>query len=241
MEASTHDRPAPEVGKCLHMLDIYRKAKIHGAIQIYSVDPQGPYKRLADSPSKVVVARSAVELHDAGVKFKKSKSYSLKDISFINGYLSLLVFFVRDINETIFLNAIALEQLHPGTKFEMRSYFFFLACLLKSERDVKLLQSEKIIQSTIACDETSIFKLINHLATDNMIIRPNNSFYVIQQQLDSYHRKNMMRWSKRLRHWRLNLMHTYFKNPWTFLSLVGAGVLLVLTAVQTYYTVYKRN
>lgn len=37
--------------------------------------------------------------------------------------------------------------------------------------------------------------------------------------------------------WRANLLHTYFRSPWAFLSLAAAIFLLVMTIMQTVYTV----
>jgi hypothetical protein len=44
--------------------------------------------------------------------------------------------------------------------------------------------------------------------------------------------------------WRANLVHTYFRSPWAFLSLAAAIFLLVMTIMQTVYTVlpfYQNN
>lgn len=37
--------------------------------------------------------------------------------------------------------------------------------------------------------------------------------------------------------WRANLIHTYFRSPWAFLSLAAAIFLLALTVLQTLYSI----
>jgi hypothetical protein len=39
--------------------------------------------------------------------------------------------------------------------------------------------------------------------------------------------------------WRANLIHTYFQSPWAFLSLAATFFLLVMTIMQTVYTVMQ--
>ena len=39
--------------------------------------------------------------------------------------------------------------------------------------------------------------------------------------------------------WRANLIHTYFRSPWAFLSLAAAVFLLGMTVMQTVYTVLQ--
>ncbi|MCI37508.1 UPF0481 protein, partial [Trifolium medium] len=60
------------------------------------------------------IIRSAVELHEAGIRFKKSKTWSLKDVSFDRGVLRLPTLVVDDTTEYMLLNLIALERLHVG-------------------------------------------------------------------------------------------------------------------------------
>ena len=41
--------------------------------------------------------------------------------------------------------------------------------------------------------------------------------------------------------WRANLVHTYFRNPWTIFSFMAALVLVASTVTQTMVTIYPRK
>ncbi|EEF50158.1 conserved hypothetical protein [Ricinus communis] len=92
---------------------------------------------------------SATELNEAGIRFKKSKTRSLKDISFCGGVLRLLVTMVDDATESTFLNLMALERFHAGAGNEVTSFIFFMDNIIDSERDVAPLHSRGIISEVI--------------------------------------------------------------------------------------------
>jgi hypothetical protein len=44
---------------------------------------------------------------------------------------------------------------------------------------------------------------------------------------------------KRRNRWRASFVKTYLRNPWVFISLVAAAILLVATLLQTVYTIVQ--
>ncbi|KAM7496226.1 hypothetical protein LguiA_020640 [Lonicera macranthoides] len=60
------------------------------------------------------IVRSATELYEAGIRFKKSKTRSLQDISFKGGILRLPPNMADNTTESMFLNQIAFERFHDG-------------------------------------------------------------------------------------------------------------------------------
>ena len=54
----------------------------------------------------------------------------------------------------------------------------------------------------------------------------------VQRMVNDHCRK---RWYR----WRASLVQTYFRNPWVFISLLAAVILLVATLLQTVYTVVQ--
>ncbi|KAG5520650.1 hypothetical protein RHGRI_033283 [Rhododendron griersonianum] len=86
------------------------------------------------------VVRSAMELSDAGIRFKKSRSASLDDISFTGGVLSLPPIMVDDTTESTFLNLIAFERFHVDFAGgnEVTSYIFFMSKIIEIDEDVSL-------------------------------------------------------------------------------------------------------
>ncbi|KAF2311893.1 hypothetical protein GH714_027193 [Hevea brasiliensis] len=143
------DAPVSSLGKCLHSLDVYRKS----LLQKHGGGKRRSRLRSRRHKSGDNIIRSAAELNEAGIRFKKSKTRSLKDISFRGGVLRLPVIVVDDATESIFLNLIAFERFHVGAGNEVTSYVFFMDNIIDSERDVALLHSRGIIQNAIGSDK----------------------------------------------------------------------------------------
>lgn len=212
----------------LNMLDLFRKQMI-----------PDPYAHIPFTPEldlkKRQTVRSATELQDAGVGFRRSGTASLTDITFQNGILKMPVFGNENTGEVLFCNAMALERLRPSTGHDVRTYMFFMFGLINSVEDVKLLKSEGLIESRLGSDE-QVAELIKRLAKD-VFFDPCSRLCIVRDSLNEYYEISMMKWSRRMRDWRRNLMRTYFSSPWSFISLVAAALLLCLTLIQTYYTV----
>ncbi|XP_068647108.1 UPF0481 protein At3g47200-like [Aristolochia californica] len=216
----TNHLHVPEVGRGLHVLDIYKKSML-----------QGPDHRPSSFPEEGTgeLIRSAMELNEAGIRFKKSKTHSLKDISFHKGTLRLPEIVVDDTTESIFLNLMAYERLHVGAGNEVTSYVFFMDNIIDSAKDVSILHAKGIIQNAVGSDK-AVAKLFNHLSKD-ATLDPESSLDVVHKQVNDYCKK---RWNE----WRANLIHEYFRSPWAFLSLLAAIYILILTAAQTFYSIY---
>ncbi|XP_068635590.1 UPF0481 protein At3g47200-like isoform X2 [Aristolochia californica] len=184
---------------------------------------------------------TASELHNVGVVFKKKdiKNPVLAnlDITFDKdkGILSLPVVHVRMSAESRMLNMVVFEHLHPGKGHVISAYIEFIAFLLQTPRDVRLLQSERLMFS----DHPNAEKIAEYLQKlrHDMRYTPNTSYEELRADMREYHEKNIKKWNRRLREWKVNLKKTYFKNPWSSISLVAAIFLLGLTALGTNYTV----
>ncbi|XP_020106742.1 UPF0481 protein At3g47200-like [Ananas comosus] len=219
---SPASRPlAAGLGLGLHPLDVFRKSMLQSP-------PRGLRRRTTFEPASSEIIRSAVELYEAGIRFKKSKTESLRDIQFKHGVLSLPVIVVDDSTEYMFLNLMAFERLHVGAGNEVTSYVFFMDNIVDSSKDVSLLNSRGIIQNAIGSDK-AVAKLFNSLSKD-VVLDPESSLDDVHRMVSEYCRKP---WNM----WRANLIHTYFRSPWAFLSLAAAIFLLVMTIMQTVYTV----
>ncbi|KAH7670073.1 hypothetical protein IHE45_10G001100 [Dioscorea alata] len=205
----------------LHPLDVYRKSLLGG-----ETTRSPPTKGQEDSSE---IVRSAMELNEAGVRFKKSKTTSLHDISFHNGVLSLPVIVVDDATEFMFLNLMAFERLHTNAGNEVTAYVFFMDNIIDSAKDVSLLHSKGIIQNALGSDK-AVSKLFNSLSKD-VVLDPESSLDDVHRRVHNYCRKS---WNM----WRANLIHTYFRSPWAFLSLAAAIFLIILTVAQTFYSIY---
>jgi hypothetical protein len=194
----------------------------------------GSYQRQASwpvyTPETTDIVRSAVELREAGVRFKKShNSDSLRSIRFLDRVLTMPAMSVDDSTEYMFLNMMAFERLHVGAGSEVTGYVFFMANVVKSAEDVALLSASGVIQNAVGSDK-AVARLFNNISRD-VVVAPGGG------ELDAVHRLVNAHCRKPWNAWRANLIHTYFRSPWAFMSLAAAVFLLVLSTIQTVYTV----
>ncbi|XP_039159379.1 UPF0481 protein At3g47200 [Eucalyptus grandis] len=208
------------MGKCLHVLDVFRKSMLR---DFKSTQPE--LDKMGHDGSEEII-RSATELRDAGIRFKKSKTKSLNDISYSWGVLRLPAIVVDDTTESTFLNLIAFERFHVGAGSEVTSYIYFMNSIINNEQDVALLHARGIIQNAIGSNK-AVAKLFNSLSKDVTLD--------CDGSLDAVHRKVSEYCKRRLNRWRARLYRTYFRNPWARLSLIAAIVLLTLVMIQTVF------
>ncbi|XAR54484.1 hypothetical protein NMG60_11029629 [Bertholletia excelsa] len=175
--------------------------------------------------------RSATELTEAGVKFKKVEGRTLFDIRFSKGVMEMPCLPVGDETDFVARNLIAYEQYLPndGPNY-VTDYFAFIDCLVNSSKDVELLREEGIIDNWLGDNET-VVTVFNKICND--VSSPMNLYYVeIFCQVNKHCRKRVNRWIA-------NLNHNYFNTPWASISVIVAAVLLLLTVAQTVLSIVK--
>jgi len=214
----------------MHILDVYRKSLIQQGPSYPTRIPKLPKRNwlCLEAGDEDHIIRSAVELHEAGISFKKSKTKSLKDVSFYRGVLRLPTLKLDDNTEYIFLNLIAFERLHVGAGNEVISFIFFMDTIIDNAMDVPFLSRSGILINALGRDKV-VAKLFNLLAKEIPVER-------VGDLEDA--RVSMYYYCKKpWKNWRASLIHTYFRNPWAMVSLVAAIFLFALTIIQTIYTV----
>ncbi|CAL5005011.1 unnamed protein product [Urochloa decumbens] len=181
----------------------------------------------------------ASELKDAGVTFRAKKSpRSLVDVTFDRGGGVLEIPAVESYtNHAIFANLLAYEQSRGRSELQQRlvSYVLLMASVVGAgRRDVEILQQAGVLVKGGGRggdgEETAAFYA--HLAGE---LCPPPEF-VENCYADMFRdvREHCGRsWNRH----RAVLVHDYFSNPWTSMSAAAAVFLLVLTVVQTVYTV----
>ncbi|KAL0385399.1 UNVERIFIED_CONTAM: hypothetical protein Sradi_2934200 [Sesamum radiatum] len=190
-----HSGPyAREVGGCLHLLDIYQES-------LLDEPPKRRLRRLRgqrhwDDKADITGIPSATELLDIGIRFKRSKMRSLKDISIHQNTLRLPEIIVDYETKSRLLNLIAFERFHVGAGNEVRSYIFFLTSLIKGSQDVSLLRSCGIIRNVLGNDE-DVAELFNLLRRD-VIVDPERRlvkvYRVVRQRLRNRFRMRLYEW-----------------------------------------------
>jgi len=104
--------------------------------------------------------------------------------------------------------------------------------IIANEQHVQLLQTHGIIHKAIGSGK-AVAKLFRSLSKD-VVLDPESSLDAVRKRLKRYCQKPWIMW-------RANLIRTYFSNPWLVWSLMAAIFALVLSIIQTAYTVLTYN
>ncbi|KAG8087075.1 hypothetical protein GUJ93_ZPchr0010g10504 [Zizania palustris] len=216
----TPDPPAISGGDlALHPIDVCHRSLLHG------------------SPPSGVICKgrqddfvpSATELEQAGVRFSRSATRSLHDIRFHRGVLYIPELAADDTTEHKLFSLMAYEQLHPGAGAnEVTAYVFFMDNVIKSADDARLLSASGVVSNGLGSDE-AVARMFNRLA-NNAVLDKQSPLRAVHGQVND-HRENA--WNE----WRAIFAKNHAGNPWAIISLVAAVFLLVLTVMQTIYTV----
>ncbi|KAF5940946.1 hypothetical protein HYC85_022113 [Camellia sinensis] len=172
----------------------------------------------------------ATKLLKAGIRFAANTAdanENLLDINFSASVVTMPPLHIQEaITETIFRNLIAFEQCGGTGTHHIASYVFLMRSLLHSSDDVGILRKEGIIKYDFSGEDvTSLFKSIC-----NGVVLNDFYFSKLRKEVNCYY-DAMSRWRK----W-LELRHDYLSKPWTFISVNTGLIVLILTAMQTYYT-----
>lgn len=215
-------QPTENLGISLHILDVFRKSIIKTPM------PAAEQESTGDHGHRLI--QSAVEMYDAGIRFRKSITTNINDVHFERrgGILKLPAITVDDATEFTFLNLIAFERLHKDAGNEVTSYIFLMDKVIDTAKDVQILRSKGIIENALGSDE-AVANLFNKISKD-MPIDPACRLKGVHLEVKNY-------CNKKTHHWKAHLRHYYFINPWVTLSVVAAFVLVALDMTQTIHSV----
>uniref|UniRef100_A0A2N9IH63 Uncharacterized protein n=1 Tax=Fagus sylvatica TaxID=28930 RepID=A0A2N9IH63_FAGSY len=109
------------------------------------------------------------------------------------------------------------------------NYFFVLDRLIDNNDDVELLVENGIIDSKLP-DKDAVARFSNNLVQGIGIVNKDFYFTDLFENLNHY---CSVGWNK----WKANLIQQYFGSPWSIISLIAASIALILTAIQTVYSI----
>lgn len=174
---------------------------------------------------------SATNLEEAGIKLKKAASNtisSILDIQFKNGVLQIPRLLVDDCTEPLFQNLICLEQCLPHCKEVISSYMALLDYLINTTKDMEIFIKSEIFVNMVDIEDATMFfnQVLNNVDVTH--------FYYLDvvKDVNKYSRRSWPRY-------RRVLLHNYFNHPWALISVLAAAVLLILTLLQTIFTIIK--
>ncbi|CAI9779529.1 unnamed protein product [Fraxinus pennsylvanica] len=185
--------------------------------------------------------RSLTELKSTGIHFKPSQTGNLTDVEFksrlIYSTLTLPSIVIDDRTKSLFLNLVAYEKCpHGPSDLHITSYICLMDSLIDHPDDVKELRKKTILVNYLGSDE-QLAKLFVEISQD-LIPHP-HAYANVMYQIQNHCQKKLPAWvqSCMVEEW----MHKYFSSPWAFLAVLGAIIALLLTAVQTYFTIFPRK
>ncbi|KAJ0054314.1 hypothetical protein Pint_02967 [Pistacia integerrima] len=167
----------------------------------------------------------ATKLKQAGIKFEKEMRDTILDINFRNGVLKIPPLLIQETTETILRNLISFEQSYPNHAPIITSFAKLMDDLVDTENDVEILAENDSIDNWLKSQDAKQF--FNKLYHDTFVKQ--FFYHDICHQMNK-HRK---RWWPRLRFFYLH----NFTTPLALVSQVVGAILLILTFLQTLYSI----
>ena len=170
----------------------------------------------------------ARSLEEAGIKFRRVESKSILDIKFNDGVLEIPPLLIQDTTETVFRNIISFEQCYPNCEDRFTSYAILMDSLINTVKDADILGKNEILDNWLnPLDAVQLFKNLHHNTCYNE--------YYYQSLSRDVSRYCQRRWPR----WRAALVRNYFNTPWALFSTSAAVMILILTLLQTVYSIKR--
>ncbi|CAN1357067.1 UPF0481 protein At3g47200 [Linum perenne] len=173
-----------------------------------------------DHPTHIIQCIS--RLHMAGIKLKRVESASLLEVKFQRGVLEMPTMTIDEFMSSFLVNVVAYEQCHVGCHVKhFTTYAALLDSLVKSSNDVEYLSDMNIFENYLGTDD-DVAGFLNNLGKE------------VAFDIDTCYLATVF-----------NDVHLYYMNSWhvqwsafKFTYFKAAFLLLVLTVLQTFFTIY---
>ncbi|XP_078158123.1 UPF0481 protein At3g47200-like [Carex rostrata] len=130
---------------------------------------------------------------------------------------------------TLLVNLIAFENCILPSMQIISCYMKLMDALINSEKDANLLQKCGVIYNTLSSHEMAAI-FFNEIGNFCFINYSTNQFSGLYKDVQEYDSSWHRRWA--------SLRQNYFSSPWAGISVVAAVTLLILSALQTFYSIY---
>ncbi|RDX76996.1 UPF0481 protein, partial [Mucuna pruriens] len=186
--------------------------------------------------------RNIRAMKETGITLKASNSRWFTDISFSAGWfvaeLKLPQIIVDETTATTFLNLIAYEMCADfKNNYEICSFVAFLASLIDHPDDAKELISAGVFVNALGSDE----EVANLIKTISIDLVDMERYSHVRVQIEKHYRSKSKNFWGKWKTWIVLAHHKYFSNPWAAIALGAAIFALVLTSIQTWFTVHPPN
>ncbi|KAJ9548887.1 hypothetical protein OSB04_021430 [Centaurea solstitialis] len=187
---------------------------------------------------------SAVELHEAGVKFKPMHKdenrwplaidFSSSPFECFKGccrspILRMPTMDINDNTELFLRNVIAYEQCTPDVPDYITSYVCAIDMLVDTKEDLSKLVKSKVLTNHLGSNKDAT-KMLNEISKQFVF----EEFYYANEwhQLHEYYNGYVPRNIALLK-------RTYFSSPWNIIALLAAIILFTLAIIQTVLRIIK--
>ncbi|CAK8571137.1 unnamed protein product [Lathyrus sativus] len=233
------DLPNDIIETPTHLLDLQRKmillTKSNSKTEAnkeanYEMKQSGKYSE------EMMTYRNIQDLTAVGIKLKSSRTRSPTDVDFSEDWfaakLTLPEIVVDDNTAASFLNLIAYEMC-PDFKndYGICSFAVFMDSLIDHPEDVKKLRSKGILVNSLGSDE-EVANLFNIISTD-LVLNP-ETYLKVKAKIHEHYRNKCNIWIT-------EGCNTYFSNPWAITGFIAAVIALVLTFVQTWFSIFPSH
>ncbi|XP_010062793.2 UPF0481 protein At3g47200 isoform X1 [Eucalyptus grandis] len=215
-----------------HLLDVFRSSFLNSEKVLKKGKSQIKSRLNPNGSIRGVVRHFTSELQEAGMQFKKWKGHDLLDIEFDHNTLRVPQLSINDNTISLLLNFVAYEMSieHPEPFFT--NYVMFWDSLVNSPRDIQIFRKHGIINHLGSEKEVvELFMRCREVIYDLDLGYLYNEIKEVNEYCEQYCESKYSFW------WR-SLIRERFSSPWTCLSLFAAIILLLLTLLETFYTVY---
>ncbi|KAL6145330.1 hypothetical protein ACLB2K_056018 [Fragaria x ananassa] len=187
---------------------------------------------------------SASELLESGVEFDiGSKQGQLLDITFNEGKIRIPPLIIQETTSSLLRNLIAYEQCSLNSTQAVTSYACLMKSLIASSRDSNLLLRKGITKyhHWIGGEEEYVAQIFKGIL-DEVVVKEFH-FRTLCDEVNEYctswfHLRKLKVFLRvRVQRYTTLLFSTYFASPWSFISFMAALAMLILTSLQTYYTI----
>jgi hypothetical protein len=217
--------------KLLHLLHIVRLIFTPFGFELGSDQPQEFPLQYRWRPLDTIPSIS--KLRRAGIKVKKREKDNFLEVKFLRGgVIEMPIIILNDLMCSFLVNCVAFEQCHSMSSKHFSVYALFLDCLVNTAGDVEYLCDHGVIENYIETDVAASF--INDLGKGLTFNCDYFPFFYLCYCVNEYYQNRLHR------HW-TSFKGEYFDKPWLCISVFGGVVLLVLSFLQTYYTIHPKH
>ncbi|CAN6719778.1 unnamed protein product [Malus baccata var. baccata] len=203
----------------MHLLDLLRS----------SVIPPGHEEPRSSNTIPTHTIHCVSKLRRAGIKLNPGKGESFLVIKFKRGVIEMPTITIDDFMSPFLLNCVAYEQCHKSSSKHITTYATLLDCLVNTYKDVEYLCDRNILENYFGNDG-EVAQFINNLGKDVAFDMDRCYLSKLFNDVHHYYGNSWhVQWA--------SFKYTYFNTPWSFISAFVALILLILTLVQTLYTV----